>query len=154
MVMHIWVRYVMQGNFIDENASQNTIRQGAQVESIKFRGVQGEIIKSEPQSPKWHGHKLAAIVMTPCHQCLMARVTSGPCSGMHFIFSPINYTPTESLHPPQAFLACPWLLPVWTCISQGHSSHPSQIPHASPHIKQNWLIFVCNVNTWLPYFVK
>lgn len=142
------------GNFTKQNDCQNSIRQSVQAEPIKFRGVHGGITKSGLPSPKgWqprdvsHSHAPIALLFNGL----------GHIWALHLkyisVFFPISYIPTGSLHPSQAFLAGPWLFSVWTWILWGHCSHPSQITSASSHTQQNWLIFVCNVNIWLPYFV-
>ena len=106
-----------------------------------IRGAHGGIIKSGSQ--KLRVQKDRATRWQPesrlhatCGQWPGPRLGHCTWNAFHF-FCPINYTPTGPQHPPKAFLSGPWLFPVWTWISKGHSSflihHKLPMP---PHIQQ------------------
>lgn len=59
-------------------------QEGDSREPIKFRGVHGEIIKSESQSPK-PSHKMVAIVKIPHHCCSVAGLYLGSPTEMTFL---------------------------------------------------------------------
>ena len=102
-----------------------------------IRGVHGGIIKSGSQ--KFQVQKDMARRWQPDSRLhATCGQWPGPYPGhctwnaFHF-FSPINYMPIGSQHPPKAFLSGPWMFPVWIWISKGHSSFLSIISYPCLH---------------------
>lgn len=127
MIVHTWIRYVILGNFTEQNTSQNLISQGAREgdsgEPIQFSGVHGGIIKSGSQSPK-SGHKTVAIVKIPHYCYSVAWITTGPCTWNAFSLLSITHSLDPYVHPKPS-----WHVPSCSLCGLGSHKTPSLLTH-------------------------
>lgn len=155
MIAHTWIRYVILGNFTEQNTSQNLISQGAREgdsgEPIQFSGVHGGIIKSGSQSPK-SGHKTVAVVKIPHYSTQWPGSQLDPAPEMLFLSYHLHthWIPMSSPSLPGMSLV---VLYVDLDLTRPLLFSPIT-QNASTHTQQNWLIFVCNVNKHLSYFIN
>lgn len=146
VIVHMWIKYVILGNFTEQNASQNLIRQGAgegeSKEPIQLSGVHGRIIKSGSQSPK-SGHKTIAIINIPHQCCSKAWVTTGPCTWNAFSLLSITHSLDPYVLPKSS-----WQVPSCSLCGLGSHKTPSSLltHHKLPmplHTHTSKLIHLC-----------